>query len=184
MRREDTPPKEGPRLSVIRLKAGHGEVCFWIVGRAVRGFQSHWTGNLTVPCFRDDEGTYCESCDKELPTRWRGYLDVIMERNRDRGFLEMTAVGVESLELCVNGQCNLRGSRIKAARGGGDKTRMRFTYLAPSNPEQLRLCPEEIDPHDTVLALLCSRLHSVRGSKQVGQPNFNGRFKMPEGGQE
>lgn len=183
MRREDSIPSEGPRLSVIRIKAKDHEVTLWVVGRRIRGFRSHWNGQLTVECTKEQPEDCCPLCDDGIETRWRGYLDVIVDRNRDRGFLELTAAGSESLILCVNGEDNLRGARIKVFRGQGDKTRMRFAYMSPANVEQLRLVPEELDPHDTVVKLYQSQLKKIPRAMVDNHYHHNGKAQRSQGGE-
>lgn len=184
MRRMDEAPREGPRLSVFRVKVKNSPLVFWVLGRSCRGFPSHWDGRRTVPCNREEQGMHCQGCEEKWGERWRCYLDVVDEKTRDRGFLELTGVGKANLLSCVNGEENLRGSRIQVARGGGDKTRLRFTYLAPGNQREVATWPEELDPHDTVLALYLSELKKVRGPWCNTPPGRNGKHAEVEGGDE
>lgn len=149
-RREDSPPAGGPKLKLFRLKAGE-HFNFAILGTSVRGYWTHWSSR-TEPCI--DPKEECPGCKRQDPQRWKGYVFARQESSLEIGFLEMTQTMKTKLMSLIVAEQFLRGSRVKACRGNGQKTSINFMLLRPWVQEhEGEVMPEEQDPLETLRIL-------------------------------
>lgn len=150
-RRGEESPPQGPRFRVVRIKALE-QVNLSILGSSFHKYWTHWNGSRTEPCI--EPRTDCEGCKRQWSQRWKAYLHVIREDRQEEGFLELTKLNRDAIrELCGPDEL-LRGSRIKAVRGKGEKTILRFMLLRAwlvERPEEV--IPQERHPEDTLRAL-------------------------------
>jgi hypothetical protein len=149
-RRDDTPPPSGPKLKVIRIKANEG--CnVALFGTVVHGFWTHY-GGRTEPCTEPRE--HCEGCQKQWPSRWKGYVHCLREDTLQEGFLELTKLNRDTILSHTGSEKLMRGSRLKLQRGKGDKTALRMLLLRGWGAEHPgEEMPEEHDPEDTLRSL-------------------------------
>jgi hypothetical protein len=164
-RRDDTPPPSGPKLKIFRLKAGE-QANFAIFGTKIRGYWTHWSGR-TDPCLEDKES--CPGCKRQDPQRWKGYLFARHESTLECGFLEVTKVMRDKLMHLAVDERYLRGMRIKACRGNGQKTSVNYMLLRPWGQEhEGEVIPNEVLPDDTLRVLFEWRRPKTDG-KDGGQ---------------
>jgi len=149
-RREDNPPPAGPKLKLFRLKAGES-ANFALLGQKVHGVWTHWNGR-TDPCIEPKE--LCNGCAKQHPQRWKGYIFARHESTLELGFLEVTQAMREKLIALLNGEQWMRGSRVKALRGNGQKTSVQYLLLRPWLQEhEGQPMPDDVSPMETLRVL-------------------------------
>jgi hypothetical protein len=146
LNRQDRPPRPGPEIEVLRIKAGATGQCI-ILSESLWGVWTHWNGRASEPCYSEKKD--CSGCKRGYPKRWKGYLHVWDCFARREAFLELTPQSADHV-LCQAGADSLRGYRFQFQRGKGDKARLTVTLL-PS--VQLQNMPEPKDPYK-VLAYL------------------------------
>lgn len=145
---EHVPPQPGPRMPIIRIKAGE-RIGVVILSPSIWGLWTHWAGNHSLPCFA--EKSQCEGCKRGLPRRWKGYVHVVVENERRQGFLELTPLSAESLLMQSEKGRPLRGYRFEIKRLAGDKARMHVRSTHP-DPSPFGL-PHHQDPQSTLMRL-------------------------------
>lgn len=127
------PPGAGPEHKVIQLKAG-GAIEGVILAHAVWGVLTHWNVSAgrkgrSERCTMEKLGE-CSGCDRELPSRWKGYIHYFDFLLKAEAFLEITPGVFDQLkDNCPKGT-TLRGLRIRAKRGeGGNTARLALDLL-------------------------------------------------------
>jgi hypothetical protein len=145
--RQDTPPRSGPELPVVRLKAS-GSTMVVILSASLWGIWTHWNGSKTEPCYREKK--QCPACKKGLPKRWKGYLHCWDYAKKREIFLELTPTSADQLLSQCGKDVPLRGNRMNVNRGAGDKARLRLTVLTAVPPAEL---PAGRDPEVTLQKL-------------------------------
>ena len=160
-RTAEIPPEPGPRDHVIRVRAGE-DYRFICLSRSLWGVWTHWINDRTEPCIvpRDK----CRGCQKQAPSRWKGYIHVCYQGKNSPAFLEMTPITARMLlNICEPG-CDLRGIVFKIERGRGSKAHM---HVGLANVRYAgNDLPQERDPK-AVLATLWQ------------MPNRKARFAEP-----
>lgn len=145
---DDTPPREGPEIFIMRLKANEMHV-FTIFSHSLAGIWTHWTGSKSEPHFKDPDK--CPGCQKKKTKRWKGFLHVYCHSKAQEVFLELTPHSAQSLLNQLAGGKSMRGNRIQVKRGKGDNGRLTISILtATGNPETM---PEPKDPRPSILKL-------------------------------
>ncbi len=117
------PPQAGPQFKVIQLDAGES-VDGVILAPSVWGVITHWNEGAGVKgrsqrCTRDKGA--CDGCEKELPSRWKGYIHFYNFANKSEEFLEITPGAFDKLLLEAPTDRPLRGLRLRAQRSKGGK---------------------------------------------------------------
>jgi hypothetical protein len=141
-RRDNTPPKPGPKHEVKRLKANEKIVCT-ILDDEVQGYWIHWTDRHSIPC--NSRREECEGCNLEMPTKWRGYLSVLDHRDMERKLIELTACAAESMQLQLGTTRDWRGWNCELTRGNGDKARLTVRGGTRCNETTLSTLPIGLD---------------------------------------
>lgn len=145
---QSTPPREGPEIYILRLKANQ-HYSFTIFSEHVWGINVHWNGQKSEPHFKEDNR--CPGCIARRPKRWKGYLHCFAHELGQEVFLELTPHSAHSLEGQLGAGTSYRGNRIAVKRGKGDNGRLTITLLTASpNPTAL---PLGKDPQASILAL-------------------------------
>lgn len=148
LNRQDRPPRGGPEMLVLRLKAGVTKL-FAILSPSLWGVWTHWAGSKSEPCFQDKKS--CSGCKRGLPKRWKGYLHCWDYHDKREVFFELTPLAADAiLEQCGE-DAPLRGNRIQVVRGAGDKARLKVTVLSAVPRDQV--LPEAKDPAKTLSKL-------------------------------
>lgn len=142
------PPAPGPRLLVLRLRAGQ-KCSFVILSETIIGIWTHWSGRASNPCFTPKED--CEGCKKGYPKRWKGYIHCIDKSAHRHVFLELTPMSATSLRGQIPGGSSLRGFSLSAERGRGDKARL--AVLIEQYCPKISDLPQAIDPIPTLSEL-------------------------------
>jgi len=140
-------PLPGPKHRVKQLDQGEKIDCV-ILSTTIWGVMTHWNDNAgkhgrSERCTKD-EG-YCEACEKQMPTRWKGYLHVFDFYARRDMFLELTPASCEALELQALPDAPLRGQRLIAERGHGGKRTRISTKIEPFYGDLTNL-PDPVEP--------------------------------------
>lgn len=148
------PPKPGPAFKVVQVRAG-GVFLGVICSPTIWGVMTHWN-DLGGPRGRSERccapKATCYGCDKQLPSRWKGWLHCFDLRTRNEIFLEITPAGGEQIEIERPKDGTLRGLKIEARRSqGGD--RGRFTVTLGLFSGDLEKLPAAKDP-EPVLEVL------------------------------
>ena len=134
----DRPQRVEPEYAIIRI-VNSGTFTFVVLGHKLEGFQMHWDGSKTVPCFASQSS--CPYCKRGCPQRWKGYLHVFCFNTHREGFLELTPTGAEQFCFPLTADSSVRGVRFNAARANGAKTaRLKLQFLP--NESDLAKLPE------------------------------------------
>lgn len=126
VRRSQEPPKHGPELWVERLNANQ-RMQITILSEAIEGFDLHYTGRMTVPCY--DDPAKCPGCIKRFPPKWKGYLHVWDEAKRRVCILELTFGATKQLRDFVAPEQSMRGMRLGIVRGRAINSRLTIDML-------------------------------------------------------
>jgi len=145
---QSTPPREGPEIYILRLKANQ-HYSFTIFSDHVWGINVHWNGKKSEPHFTD-EGR-CPGCQAKRTKRWKGYLHCFSAKMGQEVFLELTPASAQSLLSQLGDRGSLRGNRIQVKRTKGDNGRLLISVLTAC-PEPNAL-PKEKDPQESLLKL-------------------------------
>jgi hypothetical protein len=149
-RRDNAPPRQGPSLTIFRLKKNRGGT-FCIFGSKVHGFWTHWAGMCSEPC--TEPVSECVGHQREWPLRWKGYIHCYWQELQEEGFLELTPHATNDIILQLGGEAELRGARVRVERGQSDKARLKVTIQARWQAVSDRPVPEEKDPENTLAKL-------------------------------
>lgn len=146
LNREDQPPRAGPVLPILRVRAGELLPCT-VLSTNLWGCWTHWAGDRSEPCLLPKIG--CPGCKRGLPKRWKGYLHIYSHSHNREGFLELTPASAEQLELQCPDQGQYRGLRIDAKRSpGGNRGRLNLSILR--RLEETSHLPPPKDPMKTL----------------------------------
>jgi len=145
LRRQANPPEGGPEVHVRRLKKGEA-VSVTIYSHAVWGFLCHWNGRFTEEC--NENPRECRGCQKGYPQKWKGYLFVMNEANRQPEFLELTPTSRDFIVNSFKPGEEMRGCRMTVTRGKGDKARLQIMFMPCLQTPQS--CPKDLDPAPTL----------------------------------
>ena len=145
-----SPGKTGPEIWVRRLVAGE-EIDIAICSPAPWPIWTHWCGNHSEPCYTPHE--QCPGHRRGYPRRWKGYLAIVNHTARRLEFLEITAKAADSLKELAGEGNSLRGLRVKARRGKGDKARLAFSSLPEWSQYTQAKLPADVDPEKTLVRL-------------------------------
>jgi hypothetical protein len=148
--RDERPPKPGPRIEIVRLKANQSTDLV-VYSEKVHGFWIHWCGERSGPCY--DPRSECRSCCDGLPRRWKGYLYCWSTAQSDNVFFELTPLAVKSIYDVVGQGCILRGYRMNIQRGNGNKAWMKVTLKSRFQDVSDKVLPDDISPEKTLLQL-------------------------------
>lgn len=155
LNRQDHPPEAGPTFFVKRLKASE-QATMTILSRSIWGTWVHWAGSHSEPCY--SEKKQCPGCKRGLPKKWKGYLHAFEHEARRHIFFEITPYSANQILDQAGADNPLRGLRLVAVRGKGDKARVRCEVKAATQePDAL---PAERDPLETL-----SKLWEMNGAK-------------------
>jgi hypothetical protein len=149
LNRDDRVPLPGPSIPVIRVDESVNKVVT-VLGHAIVGFWTHWTGVRTAPCRNHDEK--CDGCARQWPKRWKGYLHVLDHVLGRDGFVEVTPVVAELIRSTLADRVDMRGVRMTLRRSpGGKKGRLLVSFLPDwESPATL---PPAKDPELVLLRL-------------------------------
>jgi len=147
--RQDTPPRPGPNLPLIRIKSAEPKA-FIILGSGIRGQWTHWNGKASEPCYEPKEE--CNGCRRGLPRRWKGYIHVYTVAEKKEGFVEVTPTAADILKHFLPADASYRGECIMLNRSSNsEKGRLKCSVHAPyANVASL---PAERDPLETLAKL-------------------------------
>lgn len=120
-RRDNTPPKPGPKHEVKRLKANERITCT-ILDDEPAGYWIHWAVRHSIPC--NSRREECDGCRLEMPLKWRGYLSVLDHHDMTAKLVELTAHSAESMQLQLGTARDWRGWNCELQRMNGDKARL------------------------------------------------------------
>jgi len=148
------PPPAGPTHEVVQLRAGEqidGAIC----SPAIWGVVTHWNDGAG-PKGRSERCTAdkgaCTGCDRELPSRWKGYVHLFDLHKRQEVFLEITPGAFDRILTEAPKGGTLRGLRLKARRSkGGDQGR--FECELHLYAGDIELLPRPRDP-EPILEIL------------------------------
>ncbi len=140
------PFKSQPQQLVKRLSAGERMSGFFL-SEALWGVHTHWLKEgkrgRSVRCTKERGACVCE--ERDLPSRWRGYIHVYDEGTREFCFLELTPGAAEQLLRQLPDRENLRGIRFEAYRTpGGDTGRLNIRL--GTHTVAIETCPPGQDP--------------------------------------
>lgn len=148
--RANEPPRPGPEMQVVRLKAGQ-ELHATVLSDALWGCYVHWNGSRSEPCYADKK--QCPGHKRGLPLRWKGYLHVVDNHRQTECFLELTPLAADQLIAQVGTGEPLRGQRLSMRRMSGDKARLKVTLLAHHTAVSKAELPRAKDPYATLVKL-------------------------------
>lgn len=148
--RMDVPPKAGPGVPILRVKAGQ-HFLFVALAMKIAGFMAHWSGKASVPCTGDDPP--CPGCNARPPwdSRWKGYIHVLEMSSKAEGFLEITPASAEMLQLQSVNPLSLRGTIFEAMRTSANNGRLKLIYKSVF--PRLADLPAEKDPTEALKRL-------------------------------
>jgi len=149
-RRDNTPPRPGPKHEVKRLKANERILCT-ILDDEPSGYWIHWAVRHSIPC--NSRREECDGCRLEMPTKWRGYLSVLDHFDMTAKLIELTAHAAESLQLQLGTARDWRGWNVEMSRGNGDKARLTVRGGTRCNQETLDTLPHGLDSLGILLDL-------------------------------
>lgn len=129
--RPGRPPAPGPREPITRVKQRQ-RIVVVVLSSTWWDIVVHWdpTAKRSFPCTTPT--SQCEYHQRELPSRWRGYLHVLLFEGNKRveTFLELTPGLAEEIENQLGEGADLRGQRWELERGNGDKARITLSIKA------------------------------------------------------
>lgn len=140
VRRNDHIPRNNKGPEVVRIAAG-ANLEVTALSTAVEGFDTHWNGKSSDPCF--DPKETCPGCKKGHPQRWHGYLHVYIHGPGVQAFLDLPPVASSTLMHCLPSGENLRGCRIKLSRSEKSKRGEIFVSVQPKGNAE-SLLPQEL----------------------------------------
>lgn len=112
------PPEPGPEFKIVQLR-GNEAVDGVILSPAVWGVMTHWN-TMAGPKGRSERCTkvkgHCSGCERELPSRWKGYVHYFDFEKKAEAFLEITPEAFKKLEREAPPGVTLRGLRLRAKR--------------------------------------------------------------------
>lgn len=163
VRRSNIPPPAGPEMLVVRIDADQTVVAT-IISRHLVGFQTHWTGNRTIPCL--ERKGECHGCKAGMPSRWKGYLHVWDHHRKKDVFLEMTPHSANELLEQLGAGAEMRGQRVTLKRMKGKKARVKVQWDAIHGQVASDKLPEPKDPQVTLETLWGYNVARLAGSEK------------------
>lgn len=173
---ENTPPTSGPEIYIYRLGAAES-LTFHVFSRALFGIWVHWDryNKRSTPHYSDT--ARCDSCQRELPKRWKGFLHVWCVEKKQQLFLELTPSSANALQSQLASGETLRGKGVFVQRTKGKNGRLLIRVLPGSIDPQTM--PEELDPLRSIMALW--GIHpQAPGGMELPVQSRNGRAKLSE----
>lgn len=106
-------PKPGPRVQIFRCVKS-ATLTATILNDTYWGLLTHWDGkaNRSRPCL----GKKCDCQERQIPTRFKGWVHVLRFPQNDMLFFELTPQAVEQIEKQIPRETSWRGYRIQARR--------------------------------------------------------------------
>lgn len=144
----EMPPKVGPEIYILRLKASQ-LYTMTICSEKIFGLFVHWNGRKSEPHFEPQDR--CPSCLSNRPKRWKGFLHCFCHELGQEVFLELTPASAHSIRGQLGKDVSFRGNRIQVKRGKGDNARLIIAVLA-ALPNSNSL-PAGKDPLESIMAL-------------------------------
>lgn len=149
-----SPPEPGPSMKLVQLKKG-AQVTGVTISRAVWGVVTHWNA-LAGPSGRSERcrapRAKCTGCENELPSRWKGYIEVLPIGSEETVFVELTPAAFKYFAGLLGDREDVRGVVVKFARSkGGDNGRLSVT-LGHYAGDPARL-PDPRDPEPVLETL-------------------------------
>jgi hypothetical protein len=125
----------GPKFTVI-WPLWQQPVTAVALGNRVLGVQLHWIGHRTFPCFHEE----CPIDHQVAPTRWAGYLAVLVPGCRLPTVLAVSEAGFAPLDTLERQGNGLRGYRLRFTRSTPGR-RSRVLVALVSEEKQTGLPP-------------------------------------------
>jgi hypothetical protein len=138
------PPKAGPELEIVQLRAGQ-VIEGVILSQKVWGVMTHWNDHAgkrgrSERCTRQLGS--CAGCERQMPTRWKGYVHYFDFEAKREKFCELTPAAFEMIDTQCPKQRELRGLRIRVRRSEGGSTGRLRVELTLYSGDLERLPPE------------------------------------------
>lgn len=128
----DRPPPAGPAVQIERINARcQVQVCF--VCDKIEWVNTHWKPaaqgrkGYSLPHIQPAEE--CPGCQKQLPQKWRGFIDVLVFKPAGRAFYEITPGAAEDIEAMLPEVISLRGLVVMLTRMNGNTTRLKVQLM-------------------------------------------------------
>lgn len=106
--------KDGIRTYKLVRCPTSGAYRVTILSHDMVGTKVHYAGNRTRPCTGED----CESCNRGVAPRWKGYIAAIEDRTGDKVILEVTANVGQRIAAYFDTHRTLQGARLSLKRKG------------------------------------------------------------------
>lgn len=150
------PPRPGPTIQVVQVGARElvvGVIC----SPSVWGVVTHWDEyagrkGRTQRCTLDKTES-CEGCEKELPSRWKGYIHFFDLVAKKEAYLEITPKAFDLLCAQAPHKKPLRGLKITAKRAGKSAQSRLQIELALYAGEDVDQLPKARDPEPVLETL-------------------------------
>jgi hypothetical protein len=155
-------PPGGPRVEIVRVTWVQPKT-YVLLSTAVFGQQIHWYGNRSHECTALHAA--CNGCQRQWPTKWKGYLHACEVGQRRTVILELTHTAIHLIDAEIPEGENFRGYQLKIGKtSGGKKGRFQIEVKELRFTEE-RLAPE-IDPYPVLKFLWSCKNPSVQATTE------------------
>jgi hypothetical protein len=141
----DTPVRKNGVLYIERLTGGQSRK-YVIYSPHLKGFFTHYTGDKTVPCFKDH--TKCPGGHKQENRRQYFLLHAWSTEKKRQVFVYLTPLAADQLLNQKPDGCTFRGRWLSLSRTASDQGRLNASLGEAYHSHET--LPEEADPYPSI----------------------------------